>query len=80
MASGSGRQQQSALGAWESEGGHLAGAVPSPPAIETSLREEYRVGPYRYTDRACAEVELRRQQANLIAPTIAGIGKGRSHV
>jgi hypothetical protein len=51
-----------ALRAWENEGGRLAPPQPS-PGIAVSQIAQYQVGPYRYTDLACAEAELRRQQA-----------------
>jgi hypothetical protein len=57
--------QRQALREWESEGGSLAApAAPQPsPGIEVTTTAQYRVGPYRYTDLASAEAELRRQQA-----------------
>ena len=51
-----------ALRVWENEGGRLASPQPS-PGIAVSQTAQYQVGPYRYTDLACAEAELRRQQA-----------------
>lgn len=45
---------------------HVPAADPAPvvsEGIEVTLVPHYRVGPYRYTDLACAEAELRRQQA-----------------
>lgn len=56
--------QRQALRAWESEGGSLASAeAPQPSSgIEVIAAAQYRVGPYRYTDLACAEAELHRQQ------------------
>ncbi len=58
------RAQRLALREWESEGGSLAAApLPQPsPGIEVTVAAQYRVGSYRYTDLACAEAELRRQQ------------------
>lgn len=58
------RTERRALRAWESDGGSLA-AAPSPkPArgIEVTVAARYRVGPYRYTNRACTEAERLRQE------------------
>lgn len=53
-----------ALESWETEGGALASqeAAVFPQGITMTLRPEYRVGPYVYTDLALAVAELARQQ------------------
>lgn len=53
-----------ALEAWETDGGAIASqeAALLPDGITMTLRPEYRVGPYVYTDLALAVAELARQQ------------------
>jgi len=53
-----------ALESWETEGGALASqeAAVFPEGITMTLRPEYRVGPYVYTDLALAVAELARRQ------------------
>ncbi|WP_292931384.1 hypothetical protein [Novosphingobium sp. PASSN1] len=47
---------------WESEGGSVPEpALILPPGVTMTLRPEYRVGPYVYSDLALALSELERQ-------------------
>lgn len=59
------RPASKALESWETEGGALASqeAAVFPEGITMTLRPEYRVGPYVYTDLALAVAELARQQS-----------------
>ncbi|MCU0949453.1 MAG: hypothetical protein MUF47_14615 [Porphyrobacter sp.] len=52
-----------ALAIWEGEGGALEVLCATlPPGITMTLRPEYRVGPYAYSDFALALAEHARQQ------------------
>jgi hypothetical protein len=57
------RPVSKALESWETDGGAIASqeAAVRPEGITMTLRPEYRVGPYVYTDLALAVAELARQ-------------------
>lgn len=60
-----------ALPEWENEGGGLRPAGdqgPSDEGLVVSYVAQYQVGPYRYTDLACARAELSRQRRSGAAP------------
>lgn len=58
-----GAGQSAAQEDWENEGGGLQpwGAEALPEGMTARTITEYCVGPFRYTDRALAEAEWRRQ-------------------
>ena len=60
-SSGKGRRVQPAIGMWENEGGSTC--IAGDPGITVTYVPQFRVGPYLYTDRGCAEAEFRRQRS-----------------